>query len=110
MIVFHAYNNPHIQHMRIDFTNITFIVMHVYTSFSHLFLLIPGFLSTGDDTIPGNMGLSDQAMALRWVRENIHNFQGEPDRITLVGHEAGAACVGIHLISPITSKYLYHSL
>ena len=52
------------------------------------------------------MGLSDQAMALRWVRENIHNFQGEPDRITLVGHEAGAACVGIHLISPITSKYL----
>lgn len=54
--------------------------------------------------IPGNMGLSDQAMALRWVRENIHNFQGEPDKITLVGHEAGAACVGIHLISPITSK------
>lgn len=50
------------------------------------------------------MGLTDQEMALRWVRENIYNFQGDPGRITLVGHEAGAACVGIHLISPITSK------
>jgi len=49
------------------------------------------------------MGLSDVEMALRWVKRNIGFFNGIPDQVTVVGHEAGAALVGIILISPITS-------
>lgn len=33
-----------------------------------------GFLSTGDDNCPGNFGLKDQVMALRWIKENIGKF------------------------------------
>ena len=34
-----------------------------------------GFLSTGDHHAPGNYGLLDQAMALKWVYDNVHTFQ-----------------------------------
>lgn len=40
-----------------------------------------------------NVGLHDQRLALRWVREHIHKFGGDPDRVTLGGHGSGAASV-----------------
>lgn len=39
-----------------------------------------GFLSTEDENAPGNFGLKDQSMILKWVRENIEQFGGDPDR------------------------------
>ncbi|CAL4073030.1 unnamed protein product [Meganyctiphanes norvegica] len=39
----------------------------------------------------GNQGVSDLLNALSWVRHNIEHFGGDPGRITLLGHEAGAA-------------------
>ena len=59
-----------------------------------------GFLSTGDDVVPGNMGLKDQATALKWVFENIQVFGGDPAKITLAGLGSGAACVHFHYLSP----------
>lgn len=61
-----------------------------------------GFLSTGDEASPGNNGMKDQAMALRWVRDNIEQFGGDPDRITFMGQSAGASAVGLHLMSPLS--------
>ncbi|KAL1402740.1 hypothetical protein pipiens_019660 [Culex pipiens pipiens] len=61
-----------------------------------------GFMSTGDSESPGNYGLKDQAMALRWVRKNIGRFGGDPDRITLVGSSAGAASAQLHMMSPLS--------
>lgn len=58
-----------------------------------------GFLSTGDDVMPGNYGLKDQNLALRWVQENIAYFGGDPDKVTIFGQSAGAASVALHLLS-----------
>lgn len=39
-----------------------------------------GFLSTEDENAPGNFGLKDQTMILKWVQENIEQFGGDPNR------------------------------
>lgn len=39
-----------------------------------------GFLSTGDENCPGNFGLKDQAMVLKWINKNIKHFAGDPER------------------------------
>ncbi|XP_044728520.1 juvenile hormone esterase-like [Chrysoperla carnea] len=61
-----------------------------------------GFISTGDEFAPGNNGLKDQVMALRWVKQNIKAFGGDPNKITLSGYSAGALSVGLHLVSPMS--------
>ncbi|XP_058793359.1 venom carboxylesterase-6-like [Phymastichus coffea] len=67
-----------------------------------------GFLSTEDSVIPGNMGLKDQNLALRWVYDNIEYFKGDPKKITLIGVSAGAASVHYHYLSPM-SKGLFQN-
>ncbi|XP_046451732.1 venom carboxylesterase-6-like isoform X1 [Daphnia pulex] len=66
-----------------------------------------GFLSTEDSEAPGNYGLLDQTMALRWIRDNIRSFGGDPDSVTIFGCSAGAASVHYHILSP-HSKGLFH--
>ncbi|CAG0888223.1 unnamed protein product [Darwinula stevensoni] len=65
-----------------------------------------GFLSTGDQNSPGNYGLLDQALAIRWVYENIHSFNGDPHVITLYGPGAGGASAGLQMIAPRTRDYV----
>ncbi|KAJ8951544.1 hypothetical protein NQ318_020417 [Aromia moschata] len=58
-----------------------------------------GFLNTGDGVIPANLGLKDQNLALRWVKENIQLFGGDPEKITIAGESAGGFSVGYQLLS-----------
>jgi len=69
---------------------------------SHLRLGALGFLSTEDMACPGNLGLKDQQQAMRWVQENIDNFGGDSNRVTLFGESAGGASVHYHMISPLS--------
>uniref|UniRef100_A0A023GNE9 Carboxylic ester hydrolase n=1 Tax=Amblyomma triste TaxID=251400 RepID=A0A023GNE9_AMBTT len=62
-----------------------------------------GFLSMGIEDAPGNMGLYDQRLALRWVNDNARAFGGDPDMITVMGQSAGAISVSMHLLSPNSS-------
>jgi carboxylesterase type B len=47
----------------------------------------------------GNLGLRDILAALQWVRHNIAAFGGDPSRVTMLGHDTGAALVNVLLIS-----------
>ena len=66
-----------------------------------------GFLSLGNEDVPGNAGLRDQTMALGWVKENIGRFGGDDEKITIFGESAGGSSVASHLLSPL-SKSLFH--
>src|SRR5262245_53363614 len=48
----------------------------------------------------GNYGLMDQQAALRWVRDNIRQFGGDPNRVTIAGQSSGGLDVLAHLVSP----------
>ncbi|KAL3287467.1 hypothetical protein HHI36_001938 [Cryptolaemus montrouzieri] len=63
---------------------------------------ILGFLSTEDGVVSGNMGLKDQSMALKWIKDNIKEFGGNSDSITITGLSAGGASVHYHYLSPLS--------
>lgn len=79
---------------------ITYLVGIFYRRYS------VGFLSTEDDVVPGNNGLKDQAVAMKWIKDNIQYFGGNPESITLTGFSAGAVSVHYHYLSPL-SRGLY---
>ena len=70
-----------------------------------------GFLHLADIAGPdwegsGNLGILDQSAALRWTKENVAGFGGDPDNITIFGESAGGMSVGTQLGLP-ASKGLF---
>ncbi|XP_050391496.1 cholinesterase 2 [Patella vulgata] len=57
-----------------------------------------GFLSTGDEHAPGNVGIIDQRTALKWVNANIDSFGGNSSMITIFGSSAGSSSVMYHML------------
>jgi para-nitrobenzyl esterase len=57
----------------------------------------------------GNYGLLDQIAAIKWVRENIAHFGGDPGNITIFGESAGSLDINVLMTSPL-AKGLYARL
>ncbi|MFV0495043.1 carboxylesterase/lipase family protein [Mycobacterium sp.] len=64
-------------------------------------------LSTPDVTIDGNLFLRDLVLALHWVQDNIANFGGDPDNVTIFGESAGAHIAATLLAVP-AAEGLFH--
>jgi para-nitrobenzyl esterase len=61
----------------------------------------------GADRPPANVGIRDQIAALEWVRDNIDQFGGDPENVTIFGESAGAMSTGTLLGVP-AARPLYH--
>lgn len=59
-----------------------------------------GFMCTDSPKAPGNIGLKDQLLALKWVKNHIEAFGGDRNKITVFGESAGAMSIHLHLLSP----------
>lgn len=66
-----------------------------------------GFLNSGDRHSPGNFGLKDMILALRWVQQNIEFFGGNPNDVTITGASGGAVAVHCLVLSP-AAQGLFH--
>ena len=72
------------------------------------FLAVPSLDAEGHNF--GNYGLLDQQMVLKWVRDNIANFGGDPSNVTLGGQSAGAEDTGFAMLSPGAAGLLQHGI
>jgi para-nitrobenzyl esterase len=67
------------------------------------FLVHPGLAEENVDGIAGNYAVMDQILALKWVKNNIANFGGDPDRVMIFGESAGGTNVGNLLTTPLAA-------
>ena len=81
--------------------------LYYFQLFKNSITFYLGFMSSGDSLVPGNMGMKDQVMALRWVKDNINHFGGDPNCVTITGYSAGSWSVILHMLSPM-SQGLFH--
>lgn len=86
-----------------------FLVRHDVIVITFNYRLGPyGFLCLDTPEVPGNQGIKDQLIALRWIKNNIAAFGGDANKITIFGQSAGALSADFHLF--YTSEDLFNNI
>lgn len=76
--------------------------LNVLGGFAH-----PGLSAESENNASGNYGLMDQIAVLRWVRENISSFGGDPANVTIFGESAGSRSIALLTVVP-QARGLFH--
>lgn len=71
------------------------------------FFAHPELSAESDLKVSGNYGILDQIAALKWVKDNITAFGGDPNNVTIAGQSAGSFSVNVLVVSPM-AKGLFH--
>ena len=80
--------------------------LELFFEFIFLNYFFSGFLNANGSPLTrgqvANYGIMDQMAVLQWIQENIVQFGGDPQKVTLFGHGTGAACIEYLTHSPTT--------
>lgn len=68
------------------------------------FLVHPGLEPENVNNVSGNYAVMDQILALTWVKNNIANFGGDPNKVMIFGESAGGINVGNLLLTPLANN------
>ena len=105
-LVFGSGGNPRYDGARLARLGVVVVTINywlgVFGYFAH-----PELSNESQEGVSGNYGTLDQIEALRWVRQNIAAFGGDPDTVTLMGQSAGGLSVA-HLMASPLSRGLFH--
>jgi para-nitrobenzyl esterase len=74
------------------------------------FLAHPELSNESDKKTSGNYALLDMVAALQWVHDNISNFGGDPNKVTIAGQSAGAFAVNFLAASPLTKGLIHGAI
>ena len=74
------------------------------------FMAHPDLIAEDAKNAPGNYGTLDQIAALKWIKNNIAQFGGDPTNITILGQSAGAASIKNLVMSPLSKKLISHAI
>jgi len=74
------------------------------------FMAHPELSAESGHNASGNYGFMDQLQGLKWIRENIAAFGGDPENVTIAGQSAGSFSVNAQIASPLAKGYFQKAI